>query len=109
MRSMGTYKTVLLLGYLLGLYACQTVVKLDGAGPVHIPYLKNTANECYYLDEFMPVPDNLVTGLSGSLKLRYYTFKAANYKDWAEREVVLSFYSRDDKCWSLFEESYIIQ
>lgn len=94
---------------LASLKACQSVVHLEGATPVQLPYLKNTANECYYLDEFMPVPDNLVTGLSGALKLRYYSFKFANYKDWGQREIVLSFYSRDDKCWSLFEEFYVVK
>ncbi|HET9238754.1 MAG TPA: hypothetical protein VFO10_15950 [Oligoflexus sp.] len=102
-------KIIFVLGLFPLLSACQTIVQLEGATPVKLPYLKNTANECYYLDEFMPVPDNLVTGLSGALKLRYYSFKFANYKDWNEREIVLSFYSRDDKCWSLFEEFYVVK
>ncbi|MCX6128709.1 MAG: hypothetical protein NTX25_06545 [Proteobacteria bacterium] len=109
MRFLACTKTVLYLMLLPFLTSCQTVVQLEGATPVKLPYLKNTANECYYVDEFMPVPDNLVTGLSGALKLRYYTYKFANYKDWAQREIVLSFYSRDDKCWSLFEEFYVVK
>ncbi len=92
---------------ILGASACQSVVKLEARMPVQVPYIRNSANECYYLDEFMPVPDSLVSGESGALKLRYYTYNSALYKDWAEREVILSFYSRDDKCWSLFEEFYL--
>ena len=46
-----------------------------------LPFIKNSANECYFLDEFMPVPDNLVSGKSGGLKLRYYTYNKASYKD----------------------------
>ncbi len=109
MRFFNYPKILFSLGTIPWLSACQTVVHLEGVTPVKLPYLKNTANECYYLDEFMPVPDNLVTGLSGALKLRYYAFKFANYKDWNEREIVLSFYSRDDKCWSLFEEFYVVK
>jgi hypothetical protein len=72
---------------------------------VHIPFLKNSANECYYLDEFMPIPDRLVTGKTGKLGLRYYSYNTANYKDWDPRQkVILSFYSQDSRCWSLFEE-----
>ena len=72
---------------------------------VDLPYLKNSADECYFLDEFMPLPDRLVTGRHGNLGLRYYSYATANYKDWDPRQkIILSFYSRDDRCWSLFEE-----
>ena len=98
-----------LLSITMGASACQSVVKLEARTPVQVPYIRNSANECYYLDEFMPVPDSLVSGESGAMKLRYYTYNFANYKDWADREIVLSFYSRDDKCWSLFEEFYLIR
>ena len=91
----------------LGLTACQSVVKLEGRVPVQVPYIRNTANECYYLDDFMPVPNHLVTGKTGSLNLRYYTYQAATYKEWVNQHVILSFYTHDDRCWSLFEESYI--
>ena len=74
---------------------------------VQLPYIKNTANECYYLDEFMPIPDNLVSGRSGKLRLRYYTYKSARYKDFKNKHIILSFYSTDERCWSLFEEYYI--
>ena len=74
---------------------------------VMLPHVKNTANECYFLDEFMPIPDSLVTGRTGSVNLRYYNYSSAKYKDWPARRVVLSFYSSDNLCWSLFEELYI--
>lgn len=53
------------------------------------------------------MPDGLVSGESGSLKLRYYTYKAASYKEWSDTHIILSFYSEDEKCWSLFEEYYV--
>lgn len=74
-----------------------------------LPFIKNTANECYFLDEFMPVPNNMVTGRTGSISLRYYTYHSAFYKDWPESQIVLSFYSTDERCWSLFEEYFVVQ
>lgn len=74
---------------------------------VQLPYFRNSANECYFLDEFMPVPDSLVAGKYGRLNLRYYTYKTATYKDLSNQYIVLSFYSQDDRCWSLFEERYL--
>jgi hypothetical protein len=71
---------------------------------VYVPFIKNSPNECYYVDEFMPVPDGLVTGKTGALSLRYYSYKVANYKEWQKKHIILSFYSTDDRCWSLFEE-----
>jgi hypothetical protein len=88
---------------------CQTAVSTGPNEAVMIPFLKNTPNECYFLDEFMPVPDGLVSGKNGSLDLRYYTYKTANYKDWRLKGVMLSFYSRNGRCWSLFEEYYIAE
>ena len=87
--------------------ACKTLgldarVKTDDS--ISLPFIKNTANECYFLDEFMPVPDAMVKGRSGLLNLRYYTYKTANYKEWKDQSLILSFYSQDEKCWSLFEE-----
>lgn len=73
---------------------------------VTLPFMKNTANECYYLDEFMPVPDGLVSGRNGALNLRYYSYKTASYKDWKNVQIHLAFYSPDNRCWSLFEEYY---
>ena len=49
---------------------------------VHVPYMKNSSNECYFLDDFMPTPDSMTTGRNGNLSLRYYSYKMANYKDW---------------------------
>lgn len=83
--------------------------RVKTADTVKLPFLKNTAEECYYLDEFMPLPDRMVTGRSGALDLRYYSYQAANYKSWDEKRIVLSFYSRDNRCWSLFEEHYMTE
>lgn len=86
--------------------ACQTLFHSGDEG-VLLPFLKNSPQECYYLDEFMPVPNNLVSGKMGSLTLRYYTYNTATYKDWTDKRIVLSFYSTDEHCWSLFEEFYV--
>ena len=93
----------------ISLTSCQTAFKATSADGLTLPFIKNNPNECYYLDEFMPVPNHLVTGKSGPLSLRYYTYNAANYKDWNESQIILSFYSKDDQCWSLFEEYYLIE
>lgn len=98
-------RTLLLIASLLG-SGCATT-SVEDADQLLLPFIKNSPNECYYLDEFMPTPDNLVTGRTGSLSLRYYTYKQATFKDWAKKNIVLSFYSQDDRCWSLFEEYYI--
>ncbi len=101
---------LLLIPAALAFSGCQTLglsARVKSVDSVNLPFIKNSANECYYLDEFMPTPDGMVTGKSGLLSLRYYNYKAANYKDWDERNVVLSFYSSDDRCWSLFEEYYV--
>lgn len=86
--------------------SCKSLEGSDLA-PVDLPSLRVEAGECYYLDDFLPTPNNLVTGKNGGLFLRYYTYKSANYKMWSEREMMLSFYSRDNRCWSLFDESTI--
>jgi hypothetical protein len=91
-------------------YACQASVstkKITSEG-IAIPFIKTTPNECYYLDEFMPTPNSLVTGRSGSMKLRYYTYNSASYKDWTNKKIVMSFYSKDDICWSMFNEHLLI-
>lgn len=97
---------------LLALTACQSLAGLAPslAPPVatlNLPSLKNSPGECYYLDDFMPVPNNMVTGKSAALNLRYYTYNAATYKDWQDKQILLSFYSQDGHCWSLFEEYYV--
>ena len=71
---------------------------------VSLPFMRLEPSECYYVDEFMPTPDSLVSGKAGSLNLRYYTYKKADYKIWNEEKIMLAFYSRDNRCWSLFEE-----
>lgn len=86
--------------------ACQTAVSTGTEG-VHLPFLKNSPNECYFLDEFMPVPDGMVAGKNGTLDVRYYTYKIANYKEWRLKEVMLAFYSTNGRCWSLYEEYYV--
>ena len=88
---------------------CKTAVSTGAADPTFLPFLKNSPNECYYLDEFMPVPDSLVSGKAGSLDLRYYSYKMANYKEWRAKQIMLSFYSKNGRCWSLFEEYYIAE
>lgn len=87
--------------------SCSTVNSFGADSTVKLPFIKNSANECYYLDEFMPVPDSLVSGESGKLRLRYYTYTKANYKDLEDKHIILSFYSDDERCWSLFEEFYV--
>jgi hypothetical protein len=91
---------------LIGQIGCVTLsAKVSGVTAVDIPYLKNSANECYYLDDFMPLPDRMVTGKHGTLGLRYYSYNTANYKDFdPSQKIILSFYSVDQRCWSLFEE-----
>ena len=91
------------------LVSCETLLspKILSEHRVMLPFLKNSPNECYFLDDFMPVPNNMVSGKSGSLSLRYYTYNGATYKDWKKNQVILSFYSKDDRCWSLFEEYYV--
>lgn len=76
----------------------------SSSGPVTLPFLRLEAGECYYVDDFLPTPDSLVTGKNAGLFLRYYTYKSANYKSWSEKQLMLSFYSRDNRCWSLFDE-----
>jgi hypothetical protein len=76
---------------------------------VNVPYMKNSSNECYFLDDFMPTPDAMTTGRNGNLSLRYYSYKTANYKEWNKSKINLSFYSNDSRCWSLFEEFYTIE
>ena len=66
------------------------------ASTVKIPFLKNSAQECYYLDDFMPIPDNVVNGKYGSLFVRYYTYRYASYKDWDDQHIILSFYSQNN-------------
>ena len=97
----------LLLGFALFCFtACVGVPerRKDVGFPVVLPFMRMDGGECYYLDDFMPTPDNMVSGKSSGLYLRYYTFRSATYKVWEQEKVMLAFYSRDNRCWSLFEE-----
>ena len=103
---------ILLLSLPLFINSCQlfnSSKSLDPVDETQLPFLKNSANECYFLDEFMPAPNNLVTGKSNGLDLRYYTYNSVNYKDIIASQIVLSFYSKDKSCWSLYEEYYVPQ
>ena len=91
---------------LLG-FSCASQDLDNPISDIPLPYLKNSPGECYYLDEFMPIPEALVAGKKGRLYLRYYTYRSATYKDWEQKHVVLSFYPQDERCWSLFEEYYV--
>ncbi len=100
-----------ILSFLFLLNSCKTMF-ISGeakAISVQVPYMKNSSNECYFLDEFMPTPDAMITGRNGTLSLRYYSYKGATYKDWADSKINLAFYSNDMRCWSLFEEFYTAQ
>lgn len=99
-------KSLLALGVVTSIAGCRAFLAPSTNNDVRLPFMKNSANECYYLDEFMPVPDGLVNGKTGSLNLRYYTYNAASYKDLRSVQLNLAFYSLDNRCWSLFEEYY---
>lgn len=90
----------------LQLAGCASVPerRKDIGVSVILPFMRMDSGECYYLDDFMPTPDNMVSGKSSGLHLRYYTFRSATYKTWESERVMLAFYSRDNRCWSLFEE-----
>lgn len=101
-------KILQLFAMLFAICACASTStpKNEIGAVLDIPFIKNTPDECYYLDEFMPVPDRMVPGRTGSLGLRYYTYNLASYKDWERKKITLSFYSADNLCWHLFEEYY---
>ncbi len=87
--------------------SCETARPKQFLGTVRLPVLRASADECYYIDDFLPTPDHLVTGRSGGLYLRYYTYRKALYKIWVQEDIELSFYSYDNECWSLFAENII--
>ena len=91
-----------------GVFSCSTVPEERRPAPfspVFLPFLRmEQAGECYYIDDFLPTPDRMVTGKSMGLHLRYYTYWNARYKYWTDVGIMLSFYSKDMRCWSLFEE-----
>lgn len=91
---------------LFSVVSCATMPekRKDLGVSVILPFMRMDGGECYYLDDFMPTPDNMVSGKSSGLFLRYYTFRSATYKTWESERVMLAFFSRDNRCWSLFEE-----
>lgn len=103
---MNLYRRLLILS--LALSGCQFFghksVKDEG---LVLPFIKEEPSECYYLDDFMPVPNNMVSGKAMAMNVRYYTYEDAYYKDWPKRRVTLGFYSQDQKCWTLYEEYYL--
>jgi hypothetical protein len=81
------------------------IVRGPAPVPVSLPFMRlESGGECYFIDDFMPTPDTIVYGKTSGLYLRYYTYWNARYKYWSEVGIMLSFYSRDSRCWSLFEE-----
>lgn len=107
MTTKTTLLSLVLVLLALGFQGCKTASQVSASDSVYLPFMKNSPNECYFLDDFMPTPDGLVSGKSGSLDLRYYSYRTANYKEWRLKEVMLSFYSKNGRCWSLFEEYYV--
>ncbi|BBH51943.1 hypothetical protein [Fluviispira sanaruensis] len=99
---------IIYISVLLLLNACNTVpvvVRGPPPQPVTLPFLRlEQAGECYYIDDFLPTPDSLVNGKTSNLYLRYYTYWNARYKYWSEVGIMLAFYSKDLRCWALFEE-----
>ncbi|MBX9703586.1 MAG: hypothetical protein K2X39_05480 [Silvanigrellaceae bacterium] len=80
-------------------------VRPVASNPVILPYLRlEQAGECYYIDDFMPEPDRIVVGKNSGMYLKYYTYFNAQYKYWSDAGIMLGFYSKDRRCWALFEE-----
>lgn len=104
-RRTAVLKALMIMSF-VGLTACVGVPerRKDAGFAVMLPFMRMDGGECYYLDDFMPTPDNMVSGKSSGLHVRYYTFRSATYKAWEQERVMLAFYSRDNRCWALFEE-----
>ncbi|MES2615677.1 MAG: hypothetical protein V4591_09700 [Bdellovibrionota bacterium] len=99
---------VALFVFFTSCYSVPSSVRRPAPVPVNLPFMRlEQGGECYYIDDFLPTPDSLVTGKTTGLYLRYYTYWNGRYKHWSDVGVMLSFYSRDSRCWSLFEE-YIL-
>ena len=93
--------------FVLLINSCSTppVVRGPPPAPVNLPFLRlEQAGECYFIDDFLPTPDSMVSGKTSNLYLRYYTYWNARYKYWSDVGIMLAFYSKDMRCWSLFEE-----
>lgn len=104
LRALAGLFAVMLLGLCTTSCATLPEKRKDLGVSVILPFMRMDGAECYYLDDFMPTPDNMVLGKSSGLHLRYYTFRSATYKTFESERVMLAFYSRDNRCWSLFEE-----
>lgn len=106
-KKMRVERFVFLTLFILLINGCNTppIVRGPPPSPVNLPFLRlEQAGECYFIDDFMPTPNSLVSGKTSSLFLRYYTYWNARYKYWSDVGVMLAFYSRDMRCWALFEE-----
>ncbi len=106
-KKMRLERLVIFTLFSLLLSGCNTppVVRGPPPSPVSLPFLRlEQAGECYFIDDFLPTPDSLVSGKTSNLFLRYYTYWNARYKYWSDVGVMLAFYSRDMRCWALFEE-----
>lgn len=93
-----------LLGLMLSLSGCLTRIVIRSPDPVELPLMLNTSQQCYYIDAFLPLPNNILSGKAGLYAFRHYFYNNANYKEWVESPIALSFYSADAQCWSLYEE-----
>ena len=67
-RFMRRYWYIVIIS-LLG-FSCASQDLDNPISDIPVPYLKNSPGECYYLDEFMPIPEALVAGKKGRLYLR---------------------------------------
>jgi hypothetical protein len=89
------------------IYSCNNtsvVIKF----PVVIPFMELAdSGECYYIDDFLPIPIALVEGKSGGLYIRHYSYSSAIYKNNKEVNIMLSFYSQDKRCCALYEEKIL--
>ena len=106
-KKMRVERFVFLTLFILLINGCNTppIVRGPPPSPVNLPFLRlEQAGECYFIDDFMPTPNSLVSGKTSSLFLRYYTYWNARSKYWSDVGVMLAFYSRDMRCWALFEE-----
>lgn len=90
------------------LASCVSMRQNELRSAVDLTFLQTCdMRECYYLDDFMPTPDSLTAGKSGGLYTRHYNYTKALYSDHVEGHIILSFYSPDKSCWTLFRESLL--
>lgn len=103
--------TTVIIAYTLMLLiftSCMSMRQNELRTAVDLSFLQTCdMRECYYLDDFMPTPDSLTAGKSGGLYTRHYNYTKAVYHDNLEGHIILSFYSPDKSCWTLFRESIL--